>query len=110
LEEAILPGIDFSGFGDSSAVFPLILGQMLLSPWGDTDRADKRMSPTWQLQENSIAEKNRGFPRSILGLSETFYLLILLRGLSLLSRIACSFCPNTEFIEILDGRTKWNVS
>jgi hypothetical protein len=81
---------------------------MPLTLCGDTVRADKRMNPTWQSQENSIEEKNRSFLRSILGLSETFYLMILLRGLSLLSRIACSFCTNPEFKEILDSRMRWN--
>jgi hypothetical protein len=62
---------------------------MLLGPFGDADRADKIITPAWQSQENSIVEKNSGFPLSIFGLSEALYLLILLRGLSLLSRIAC---------------------
>ena len=66
-----LPGLDFSGFGDRTVFFPLILGQMLLTPCGNTGRLDKRMNPRSQLQGNSTAQKNRGLALSIAGLSET---------------------------------------
>ncbi len=67
-----LPGLDFSGFGDRTVLFPLILGQMLLTPRGNTGRSDKKMNRKRQSLENPIAQKYTGLALSIVGLSETF--------------------------------------